>query len=131
LRGVPAVVEDKAGICSGFCRVCSWADLRKSRREGRIVRYVTWLTFKSVKVCNCAARPELRLHGEEIHQSAFMDIKARASLLARLAIAGSIFGIVLAVVVAWQGLWLSCAVTSGGAIASAWLATLCYRLAAP
>jgi uncharacterized membrane protein len=56
-----------------------------------------------------------------------MDIKARALLLARLAIAGSIFGIVLAVVVAWQGLWLSCAITSGGAIASALLATLCYR----
>jgi hypothetical protein len=86
---------------------------------GRIVGCVTCLTFKSVKVCNCAARPELSLSGEEIHQSAFMDIKARALLLARLAIAGSIFGIVLAVVVAWQGLWLSCAIASGAAIASA------------
>jgi hypothetical protein len=83
-----------------------------------------------VKVCNCAAQPELGLCGEEIHQSAFMDIKARALLLARLAIAGSIFGIVLAVAVASQGLWLSCAITSGLSIASAWLATLCYRLAA-
>ena len=74
-------VEDKAGICFGFLpNFWGWSVhrrvvrvppiagvgsllrsqplLRKSRRKGRIVRYVTWLTFKSVKFCNCAARPD-------------------------------------------------------------------------
>jgi hypothetical protein len=42
----------------------------------------------------------------------------------------SILGIVLTVVAAWQDRWLSGAITSSLSAASAWLAVLCYRLAA-
>jgi hypothetical protein len=59
-----------------------------------------------------------------------MDIKAKVLCLARLAMIGTIVGIILAVVTAWQGAWRSSAINGGVSVASALLAVRCYRLAA-
>jgi uncharacterized membrane protein len=59
-----------------------------------------------------------------------MDTKAKDLCFARLAMVGSIVGVILVVVAAWQGAWPFAAINGGVSVASALLAVRCYRLAA-